>query len=83
MMTNLQVLRQLKPQSGVLENVTGLRDSHSSDGVSPLEYIRNQLEEMQYKSGIIDADLGSWITASRKRTALLLQRFDIISVTAS
>ena len=77
MMTSLQLLRELRPKSRVLENVTGLREAHSSDGKSPLSYITEQLEQMDYKCGVIDVDLGSWMTASRKRIALVLQQLKL------
>ena len=57
MLKNLNVIKRLRPKSGILENVAGLRDRHSLSSESPLNFVVQQLKEMKYAVETIDADM--------------------------
>ena len=63
----LRLVRHLKPRSGIIENVQGIRVTDPGCHSSPLQFVHAELQLMGYSSLDIDIDLQVWHGVVRQR----------------
>ena len=62
----IDLLKELKPRTGVLENVRGIL-CKGDDDASPAQYLLTQLGDMGYAAGMVAGDLMSFHSVTRQR----------------
>lgn len=69
MRDTIHLIAHTKPAAFVLENVIGLADIGSGDGLSPLEMIMRQLRQYGYQVEFYTLQSVTWVDVSRNRTS--------------
>ena len=67
MWSMLRLVRDLKPASGILENVAGLKTATPGQA-SPLSILQRELQGLGYNSAAVDMNQDRFATVTRARS---------------